>query len=117
MSHFVKTLSVLEKGTLLNKLDDSLSDLVKKCRTHLQKGELTVTVKIVPAASEETMGVLADVKVKSPAPSARSHIFFTTEDGMLSRTDPSQPEFNLTVTEGGEFQQDEQPLKKVNANV
>jgi len=91
--NIIQTLSEQRKGKFVAEATDALAEVVKACRETGKKGSIQITFKIRPTASE--MMVSDEIVTKIPKPDAAASVFYDTEDGFLSRTDPNQEELPL----------------------
>lgn len=89
---FSDTVIELNKGETVAELNKRLADLIAAVRSTGKGGALSLNLKVTPSqkGSGELVFVEADVKVKLPAPTKGSTLFFTTEDNRLSRRDERQ---------------------------
>lgn len=87
---FVDALKAQRDGGLLEELDDSLRDLVRRVRETNKAGALTLKIKLSPEAEGTQVMVGDEVKLALPELQRGRSMFFTTESGDLSRKHPSQ---------------------------
>jgi len=88
----LETLGQLRRGLLLSDLSERMADLVKQVKATGRGGKLTLTLTVKPAGKGVVRNVVVEdeVALKLPAPDKEATIFFPTEDGSLSRSDPNQ---------------------------
>lgn len=111
MNTFAITLQDQRQGALSSELSLALSQLVSAVRSTGRPGSLTLKLSINPTAGGDgtTVTLTDDVTVKNPKPKKPSSLFFTCDDGRLTRENPNQQTLPLrTVTAP------EEPLRKVN---
>ena len=94
---FQETIIQLNNGATVAECSDKLRDLVQKVRATAKGGSLTLTLKINPAAKGDVDVLMIEsvVKVSAPEPDRRKNVFFSTEEGALSRNDPKQMDLPL----------------------
>lgn len=93
---FPELLLQLENGATIAELGDRLRDLVCAVRDTGKTGTITLAIKITPATEmADVVTIVADIKTKLPAPTRAKNIFFSTEEGNLSRHDPKQMELPM----------------------
>lgn len=98
-------------GALHEELSEELAALVKAVQDHGKAGSLSLTINVKPGAKgTRTLVVTDDVKVKAPKGDRPASMFFSDEDGNLSRNDPTQPELPLRRVPAGDGPAD---LRKV----
>lgn len=99
---FAALIGQLGKKSLGQQLDDQLAEMTHKIRATGKAGKITLTLTLKPKDAD---GSLVDVshKIASTMPEIESRptLFFTTEGGQLTRTDPSQKELEFTAVDGG----------------
>lgn len=99
---FVQTISQLNKRGTMAELDENLARTIQQVRITGKSAELTYKLKIKPQDAEgETVTIEDSITVKTANPIRKSAIFFTAEDGRISRDDPNQPELPMKAVEGG----------------
>lgn len=98
---FVEVARQIDRGRKLTDLDRGIRDLVEAVKETGKKGKLTYTLEIlpVPKTGGEQVVLVDDVVVKPPKPEPKVALFFTTDEGRLSRNDPRQMEFQAEVIE------------------
>jgi len=89
---FATTLAQLDKGSTLAELSAALTDLVAACRATGKKGALKYRLVIKPLPNTDGAQVMCVDEVRAEIPTAdrRATLFFTTEEGRLTRKDPNQ---------------------------
>lgn len=101
-SMFIKTISHLNKGGTISELDENLAELVRQIRATGKPGSLTLKLTVKPIDSEaKTIEVKDKITLSVPDIPRRSSVFYTNEDGRVSRTDPEQPELPIQAVDGG----------------
>lgn len=102
---FPVTLAAVRKGALVNELTEQLAVIVAGVMEFGKPGKLTLTLSIRPATkrSSEMVVIEDDLTVKVPQADRPGSLFFATDDGGLSRTDPNQTDlpFTAVATEEG----------------
>lgn len=93
---FVDTLQELRRGGAVADLTAQLTELVTAVRATGQAGALMLTVKVAPASRGDvnTLMLVDSVKLKLPTPPKSTTILFASDDGVLTRQDPRQPELD-----------------------
>jgi hypothetical protein len=97
---FQETILQLNNGATAVELSQKLKELVQAVRATGKGGALALTLKVMPASKGdvEVLMLETDVKVRAPQPDRRKNVFFSNEEGLLSRTDPNQMELMLRPT-------------------
>lgn len=86
---FIKMLSDLRYGTLLDDLTEKMQEVVNACYDTGKRGSLTLTINVVPGKGGEV--VISDkIVAKAPEHEAASSVMFVTPEGNLQRSDPRQ---------------------------
>lgn len=100
---FATTLAQLGKGNNLAELSSELNRTVMAVRSTGKKGKITYTLCIDPVpGTDGAQVVLTDkIKCETPSPDRKSSLFFTTEEGALTRRDPNQMDWIDQAKEGG----------------
>lgn len=101
--NFIDTLRGLRHGGALDELDTRLAELVASVRETGKGGEINVTLTIKPfnkGRAGDTVIVADKVKCKVPELERDASIFFSTESGTLSVTDPRQGKLPLRSAAG-----------------
>ena len=102
MSLFIQTLSRLNKGGSCEELDAHLARLTQQIRATGKAGSITIKLSIKPVNSDGEMVEISDkISIQEPDLPRRSSLFYTTEEGTLSRQNPNQAELPLESVEGG----------------
>lgn len=91
---FIDTLRDIEAGGLLDELSEAQHSLIDAIRLTGKGGELTIKLAYKPDGNGQ-MTIKADVKVKEPALSRGTSLFFLTPEGNLTRRDPRQQDLPL----------------------
>lgn len=98
---FIQTIGRLNKAGTISELDQQLSQAVLAVRLTGKVAKLTLELTIRPTSPDsETVMIEDSIKVKTASPPRKAAIFFTTEDGRLSRENPAQPDLPMKL-EGG----------------
>ena len=94
---FQDILLTINKGATFAELSEKLRSLVQAVRATGKGGSLALTIKVAPAARGDGDVVMVDagVRVRAPEPDHRKNVFFSTEDGNLSLSDPEQMDLPL----------------------
>jgi len=101
MSMFANTVSRLNRGHTIAQLDDALQSLTQQVRSTNKQGTLTFTLTLKPVDADGSVVEVHDkIKVSAPEPTRKGSIFYTTDDGTLSRTNPDQAELPLSSIDG-----------------
>ena len=92
---FADALLELSKGQTHTELSDGLHELIARVRDTGKKGTLTlvITVSRMKNATEKTLVVTDDVRLKLPALDRSASVFYADADGNLTRNDPDQLSF------------------------
>lgn len=93
---FTGFLQEQRRGALHQELSDMLADTVAAVTEHGKVGTVTLTLKIKPAG-DQMVQVFDELKCKAPEGEKAPSIFYTDEQGNVSRTDPRQGELPLGV--------------------
>jgi len=91
---FADTLRELDKGRVHGELSEKLQELIEAVMDVKKPGTLQLTVKVNAAKGDAMVEVSASVAAKIPR-TARTSIFFVTDEHNLSRSNPSQPSLPL----------------------
>lgn len=85
----------IRRGKVAADLTEELHALIAACVDTGKKGELLLRLTIEPDknAPTERFNVDGRVVAKTPVRSQRPSLFFVTDDGNLTRTDPRQEAF------------------------
>lgn len=87
-------LANLDAGQVLIDAGESLKDLCAVVLRRQEKGKLALNITVKPFKGEALVFV-PEVKVTEPKPEPQQSVFYSTEDGALSRNDPRQREFRF----------------------
>jgi hypothetical protein len=88
---FLDTLTEIDGGLFLQEIGDKLAEVVKACSQRGKKGGLQISLGLKPN-SRGQVEVVARVESALPKSDSFGAIFFGTEQGLLQRRDPRQPE-------------------------
>lgn len=88
---FPDVLKHQRRGKLVADLDREMRELIKSVAQTGKKGTITLTLDI-KARGDGQVEVADKVAIKKPVGDRAPGIFFVTEDGGLSRSDPRQEE-------------------------
>lgn len=92
-TNFVSTLKELRAGGALDDLNDTLTDLVATVRATGRPGKLTLTLSVKAGKGNANQLMVDDtIAVKKPVKETETTIFFATDENVLQRNDPRQPE-------------------------
>jgi hypothetical protein len=93
------TLQEIAAGTFHAKVSDELRQLTAAVTDTGKKGTLVVTLTVAPIKPGNTTNlvVTAQSALKAPAGDAPSAVFFSDQDGNLTREDPNQPMLPMRV--------------------
>jgi hypothetical protein len=90
---FFDTMRDINNGTIVDKLDAGLNELVQAVQRTNKGGKITLTVEIAPMKdSTEAVQVKAAVSSKEPMFEDAGSIMFPTPEGNLQRNYYKQPE-------------------------
>lgn len=94
---FSDILLKINKGATVAELTEKFRSLVQAVRMTGKAGSLSLTLKVAPATKGDVDILTVDAGVKTNAPEAdhRKNVFFSTEEGELCQSDPSQMELPL----------------------
>lgn len=108
---FSLTLNEQRKGELSAELSNEFRKLVEHVRGTGRAGSLTLKLTIRPTEGGDGSTVLLedDVTVKLPKPKKMKSLFFSTDDGRLTRNDPNQAELPLKAVPAAA-----EPLRQAN---
>lgn len=98
MTHHRPALDLLNdigRGKLSRELTEALHELNKACLETGKKGQLQLRLTIEPDkdSPRALFRVSTDIQVKAPKLGVRPSLFYVTDDGNLSRSDPNQEAF------------------------
>lgn len=91
-NRFVRLLGEYNKGRALLELEADLADLVQSVQDVGKAGELRVVVKVAPQSGKgsDAMSVTVDINNRQPKHPLATSLFFTGNDGELSRVPVNQ---------------------------
>ena len=98
MTHQRPALDLLNdigRGKLARELTEALHELNKSCLDTGKKGTLQLRLTVEPDkdSPRALFRVSTDIQVKAPKLGVRPSLFYVTDDGNLTRTDPNQEAF------------------------
>jgi ribosomal protein S28E/S33 len=97
---FSQTLSFLEKGCLDAELTEQLAEVIKGVRETGKQGTVTMQLKVsLMKGTEDTVTIQSTVNNKVPQLDRAQTIMWSTYDGDLIRSDPSQQNLDLRSVE------------------
>lgn len=105
IDEFIAFLRQCRRGDLVRDLADATTDVVQRVRETGRAGTLKFTMKFSPESDGEMVQIEDDISVTMPKAKKGKSMFFTTEDGSLSRTDPNQLELKLRDVKSPEFRE------------
>lgn len=97
---FIAFLRQCRRGDTLRDLSEACQEVVQRVRETGRAGTLAFTLKFSPESDGEMVQIEDDIAVKMPKAKKGKSMFFTTDDGGLSRTDPNQMELSLREVVG-----------------
>jgi hypothetical protein len=105
----IDTLREIRHGAMLDEASGELAEVVKRVAETGKAGALTLRLTVKPAGrgSVRTVVIEDEVVAKLPAPDKEVTIFFPTEDGNLSRQDPTQLPLGLRPVGSADRETDE----------
>ena len=86
---FIKMITELRYGTLLDDLTQEMQKVVNACQDTGKKGTLTLTINIAPGKGGE-VSITDKIVAKAPEHEKEASIMFITSEGNLQRNDPRQ---------------------------
>lgn len=92
---FLVFLRQVRKGGLAAEIAEACADAVIAVRHTGKPASVKLDLKFQPDDDGERVVVVDDVKMTIPKAKKGKSLFYTTEDGGLTRTDPNQMEFKL----------------------
>jgi hypothetical protein len=99
---FADILAAIQAGTVAAEAATALQAVVQAVREHGGKGLVRLDLKIEPMKGGGTaLAVAGEVTFKAPRPEPPSAIFFSDDNGNLSRDDPRQQQIPGLRTVGG----------------
>lgn len=114
MSALFETLKSQRKGAFIEDFEEKFAELVNAVHDTNKGGKITVTLKIKPlkpGVEADTVTLDDDIVLALPKADKKSSVFYTTQNGTLSRTDPNQMEMKLETVKD-----DEEERKEANGN-
>lgn len=90
--NFVGLLSSHRRGELVREADDLLSEMVAALTEYGGTGELTLKLNVKRNEAEQ-LEIQPALNMKKPRRTLGMGIFYTSDDGKLSRRDPRQDDF------------------------
>lgn len=88
----VTVLGRADHGQLLDDANDLLSQITKAVKETGGKGKLTISIEVRTVKKTDALELSANVKADLPLPTRSSELYFSNEDGRVSRKDPRQPD-------------------------
>lgn len=82
-------------GGLHSELSDLLAELVLATRELGKKGSLTLKLDVAPNADGQTVTIVDAITLKKPEASRPAGIWYSDEEGNLSRRNPMQQELPI----------------------
>ncbi len=83
------------QGGLHSELSDQLAELVLATREQGKKGSLTLKLDVAPNADGMTVTIVDSITLKKPEATRQAGIWYSDEDGNLSRRNPMQQELPI----------------------
>jgi hypothetical protein len=102
------TLTEIDGGIFITEAGAALTKLVKTCMERGSKGGMSITIGLKPN-SRGQIEVIAGFETKLPKPEKFTSILFGTEQGLLQRRDPRQPELPGLADEPAPAPADSEP--------
>lgn len=95
MVDIIQTLLEMRNGKVASEINRKFAELMNAIYTHRKPGAITISIKVSPDKFDEAMQVsevkfAPDVKLAKPERPLETSMFFVTDGGNLSRTDPAQ---------------------------
>lgn len=95
---FLAVLPEIRRGNLVQEVSEQLAELIQNVVVHQKAGELTIKLKVTPGKHAMNAVDITDaVTVKAPKATPVPTIFFSDEEGSVTRDDPNQPALDLQV--------------------
>lgn len=92
---FADWLREQRKGLTHDELSDALHELIAAVNDTGKAGTLTLTIKVAPLGKTgDVLQVTDAVKLTPPKRDRDASLFYTDDDGNLSKSDPNQPAFD-----------------------
>lgn len=98
---FTQWLLAQRRGGAHEELSEALAEVVKNVLEHGKQGTLSLSLKIKPVGDGQVQIVDA-IKVGAPEGEKAPSIFYSDENGNVSRSDPRQTEMPLKQVGSGE---------------
>jgi hypothetical protein len=97
----IQTIQEIRTGGLIDELSTDLEQLIDAVKKTKKAGTLIMKLTVAPLGKGDGCAVTVedDVSVKKPRIRPMS-IFYALDDNRLSKRDPRQKEFDLTVVDG-----------------
>lgn len=95
----MQILTQLRNGNLVAELSEQIAELAQIVKETRQGAKLSLTLSLKPGqGSHKAVIFMDDVKVTKPKKKAGETLFFSDDDGAISRNDPDQLELQgITV--------------------
>lgn len=87
--NFIKLLQSMRRGEIAREADDLLAEMIRAIHEHGGKGDLTLKLSVKKNDAEQ-LEFTPTLKMNKPRRALGLGIFFATDEGELSRTDPNQ---------------------------
>lgn len=106
---FLNTLAAMNAGIVINDLDDALRSATKAASDAKAKAKVLLEISVVPngegAGGTALFKLDAKIKTSLPQEPRQPSVFFSDDDGNLTRRNPKQEEMKLTMQPGGMAEQ------------
>jgi len=105
MSALFETLKQQRKGAFIEEFEEKFAELVHAVHDTNKGGKIRITLNLKPlkpGVEAETVTLDDDIVLTLPKADKKSSVFYTTQEGSLSRTDPNQMEMKLEVIKNDE---------------
>lgn len=86
---FLEFLNTFRRGTLIERLDDMLSEVLTAMNETGGDGSITLTLPLKRNKGGQ-IECTPKLKAERPRPAMGTGIYYATEDGRLTRSDPGQ---------------------------
>lgn len=96
--NFVQLLQAQRRGEIVREADELLAEMVQAIHEHGGKGDITLKLSVKKNDAEQ-LEFTPTLKMNKPRRSLGIGIFYATESGRLSRTDPNQDDIFDELTE------------------
>lgn len=87
---FAAVFGELNRGRTATEAATALQELVSAVTDTGRKGTMTITITVAPTGAGGAVQLSDDIKVKRPSFDRAASLFYVTDDGNLSRSDPNQ---------------------------